>query len=198
MTSTLTFAITTRAPFPFSFGKHKSRTPRRCRTTAIFLSPNGFNISFDTATVSGNFGAIFFGQYDDLKDEIANPKEVVVKCPIASDLGRQLYNIERYTNLKLKRNCRNQQIFPVYMGEVIIPPEVPFSTSLSRVGLVWEKIGTGETLETYLTSHRIVQLGSVLGVSAPSSVIRRDLAAAVLKKLSLIIKDLQSCGIVHR
>lgn len=171
---------------------------KRKQITASYLSPASFNINFDIASTNGNFGAVFFGQYLDPLSECDTPQDVVVKCPIASDLGRQLYNMEKHTNIKLKGSFGTDQRFPEYIGELLIPSEIPVVQGVSRLGLVWRKIGTGETLEDFISPTRITQLASILRVSGVMRPVRRDLAAGVLRELSLIVRDIQSCGIVHR
>lgn len=146
---------------------------------------------------SGNFGAVFFGQY-------ANPSgpeaatDVVIKCPVDSSLGRQLYGMEKHTNVKLKQKCDDKIRFPEYVGELIIPPELPVASGIARLGLVWRQAGSGDTLEQYLSSSRIGQLASLLGTVASGGSLRRELSATLLQELALMVQDLQDCGIVHR
>lgn len=178
--------------------QHQNAVSKRRQIVANYLSPASFNINFDTASTNGNFGAVFFGQYLDPVSEYTTPQDVVVKCPIASDLGRQLYNMEKHTNVKLNSNFSTDQRFPEYIGELLIPRDVPVIQGISRLGLVWRKIGTGETLEDFITTSRITQLASILRVSGNMRPVRRELAAGVLRELCLIVRDLQLCGIVHR
>ncbi|KAI0566481.1 Protein kinase [Gracilaria domingensis] len=106
--------------------------------------------------------------------------------------------MEKYTNLKLNNSFSEEKRFPEYVGELIIPGNFPIATGLSRLGLVWRRVGSGETLEDYINPSRISTLMSLLGAQHSTPPIRRGLAAAVLMELSLIVNDLQSCGIVHR
>ncbi|CAN8076884.1 unnamed protein product [Agarophyton chilense] len=170
----------------------------RFKMATSYLSPGSLNVNFQTCSKNGSFGAIFMGEYIDPVVGTKASSDVVVKCPIKSDIGRELYNMEKYTNLKLNKSFVETKRFPEYIGEVIIPNHYPIVTGLSRLGLVWRRVGNGETLEDYINSARVSGLMSLLGVRYESSSIRRRLAASLLLELSLIVKDLQSCGIVHR
>lgn len=189
--SAMAFVATLRFP-PAS-----SLSPRRRHVCAQYLAPEGINVRFDQMDKAGNFGGVFFGQYSDP----GNPDkfmDVVVKCPIESDLGRQLYRMEKYTNAKLKQMSAKRVRFPPYLGEVIIPPGSPIASGLAPLGLVWRRVGNGDTLEDFLTTAKVSQLAGFLGVSSHESPLRRQLAAKIIFELALVLKDLQKCGIVHR
>lgn len=163
-----------------------------------YLPPDALNVRFGNATKAGNFGQIFFGEYTDPADTSAEVKDVVVKCPVASDIGRQLYAMEKYTNVKLRKKAHDKSRFPEYLGEVIVPEELSLTSGLVRLGLVWLRAGNGDTLEDYFTSSRLPQLASLLGTLTTPLPLRRDLSARILFELALILSDLQQCGIVHR
>lgn len=165
---------------------------------ANYLPPERLNVQFDTITKRGNFGAVFFGEYSNPNDMEGSSTDVVVKCPRQSDLGRQLYDMEKHSNMKLRRSRLDKTRFPEYLGEVIIPADFPLAPGLFRLGLVWRRAGSGDTLEQYLTTSRIPQLASILGTTATPTPLRRDLTARILEELALIVQDFQSCGIVHR
>lgn len=183
-----------RAP---SFPQARRRT-KQGLVCSQCISPEALNISFDSAAKAGNFGRIFFGEYTDPVDPSTATREVVVKCPVASDIGRQLYAMEKYTNVKLREKANDKSRFPHYLGEVIIPEGLGLMPDLVGLGLVWQRAGSGDTLEDYFTSSRLMQLASLLGAFGNTMPLRRDLCARVLYELALILRDLQQSGIVHR
>lgn len=173
---------------------------RRKRTKRIacaqYLPPDAFNVQFDYPAKTGNFGFVFFGEYTDSNSgKIA---EIVVKCPIETSIGRQLFNMEKYTNAKLRQKSRDKSRFPDYVGEIILPAATSLTPGLARMGLVWERVGDGDTLENYLDASRVSQLASILGTNASGFPLRREFSARILNELALVIQDLQQCGIVHR
>lgn len=173
--------------------------PQRHRTPicANYLLPAALQVDFSSVIRNGNFGAVFFGLYNDPNSQ-TSPTQIVVKCPVQSTLGRELYTMEKYTNIKLQNNSPRPKRFAQYVGEVIIPPEQPVAAGLVRLGLVWRREGSGDTLESYLSSAKISQLASVLGTVAAPISLRRSLAARLIRELALMLKDIQSCGFVHR
>lgn len=167
--------------------------------SAKYLSSSLLDVDFTQQVRSGNFGRVFFGFYTmEGGDNQDVPIEVVVKCPVNSDIGRKLYDMERYTNFKLGGTKFSTSRFPNLLGEVIIPADVTLSPGLLRLGLVWERCGDGNTLEDYLSSGRIAELATALGTTSGASPLRRQLSAKILKELALIVQDLQKSGIVHR
>lgn len=186
---------------PFVRAPSLPRVHRRTKQSPIcsqYLPSEALNVGFDSAAKAGNFGRIFFGEYIDPTHLSTATRDVVVKCPIASDIGRQLYTMEKYTNVKLRQNANDKSRFPEYLGEVIIPDGLGLTPDLIRLGLVWQRVGNGDTLEDYLTSPRLTQLAGLLGVFSSEMPLRRDLCAIILCELALILKDLQQSGIVHR
>lgn len=160
------------------------------------MSPDAFNIEFDFPSKTGNFGGVFFGEYANISN--GETAAVVVKCPVQSEIGRQLFQMEKYTNVKLQQKSKVRVRFPQYLGEVILPVGSNLTPGLIRMGLVWEQIGNGDTLEDYLRSSQVSQLASVLGTNSSGFPLRRELSAKVLYELALVLQDLQRCGIVHR
>lgn len=171
---------------------------QRCKTTAVYLPPNAFSVDFTTAYSKGNFGAVFMGQYSDTDDPSGSFTNVVVKCPVEATLARKLYEMERHTNLKLQKKPSSIRRFPSYMGELIVPPETPVMSGLTRFGLVWQYSGAAESLEQYFIPSRLPQLAQILQTSAIATPLRRQLAATLIRELSYIVQELQSSGIVHR
>lgn len=192
----LAFLNATQLPTITQFQRRMHAT--RCPLMADYLQPTALSINFDTSTRYGSFGAVFFGQYTDPADESQTPVDIVVKCPVESQLSRQLYDMERHTNEKLQRKISTIRRFPPFLGELVIPPSVPLVAGLARFGLVWQQAGSGDTLEQYLNEMRVSELASLLGTTPTQSPLRRQLAATLLRELSYILQDLQSCGIVHR
>lgn len=164
---------------------------------AQYLSPEYINVHFESLAKAGNFGGVFFGEYKDPQNP-SSDCDVVVKCPIETEIGRQLYSMEKYTNFKLRQKADNRTRFPTFLGEMIIPPECNLASGFIRLGLVWLRVGNGDTLEDFLTPYQIRQLGSLLGTGAVASPLRRPLTARLILELSLLLRDLQQCGIVHR
>lgn len=163
---------------------------------AQYLPPDAFNVQFAYPAKTGNFGFVFFGEYTDSNSgKIA---EIVVKCPIETSIGRQLFNMEKYTNAKLRQKSRDKSRFPGYIGEIILPAATSLTPGLARMGLVWERVGDGDTLENYLDASRVSQLASILGTNASGFPLRREFSARILNELALVVRDLQQCGIVHR
>lgn len=184
-----------------SLGGHINKGQNRFQViSAKYLSPSSLDVDFTQQFRSGNFGTVFFGVYtlEGGDDNQGVPVEVVVKCPVNSDIGRKLYDMERYTNLKLRSSAFSTSRFPNLLGEVIIPSEVTISPGLVRLGLVWERCGDGNTMEDYLSSGRLPQLATMLGTTSGAAPLRRQLSAKILKELALIVQDLQKSGIVHR
>lgn len=176
----------------------RNPTTRRNWICSQYLPPAALNVQFDVAQKSGSFGKVFFGEFSDPVNPNALPRQVVVKCPVASTLGRQLYDMEKYTNLKLRKSRNDRIRFPQYIGEVIVPPTENVAAGLLRLGLVWERVGNGSTLEEYMSSSGISKLASTLGTAVSASPLRRHLAASVLYELCLVLEDIQKSGIVHR
>lgn len=166
---------------------------------AAYLNPGCVDVDFSIKFSAGNFGAVFLGQ---LEEDVAGGggkrTDIVVKCPIKSELGRKLYDMEAYSNYKLGKRSSNLTYYPPFLGEVIIPSEWPLASGLSRLGLVWQRSGFGETLETYLTPQSISQLATLLTTTPAATPLRYNLCAAVLRQLAYIVEDIQSAGIVHR
>lgn len=181
---------------PALFNRSSFR-PKRRTICAQYLPPEFLNIQFDSLAASGSFGGVFFGEYRDPNDP-SNLFNIVVKCPVETDIGRKLYNMEKYTNLKLQQKADNQTRFPPFLGEMIIPPGSNLAAKFVRLGLVWQRVGNGETLEDFLSSYRIMQLANLLGTVGLASPLRRQLCAKIILELSLLLRDLQQCGIVHR
>lgn len=173
---------------------------RRARRSvcAQYLSPDAFNVDFTSPSKIGSFGRVFFGEYADISN--GETVAVVVKCPVQSEIARQLFEMEKYTNMKLRQKSKARARFPEYLGEVILPLPVGsnLTPGLIRMGLVWEQIGNGDTLEDYLKSSRVAQLASLLGTISSGIPLRRELSAKLLYELALVLQDLQRCGIVHR
>lgn len=179
-------------PCKTQHGQHGQRT----KISANYLQPTAFSLDFTTLSRNGNFGAVFFGQYQDDKEEALT--DVVVKVPVETELGRQLYDMERHSNSKLTRKLNPPRRFPDYLGELIIPSDTPVADGLGRLGLVWRSVNSTETLEDILSSGRIFDFATSLGTNASSSSPRRDFCGVLLRELALILQDIQSCGIVHR
>lgn len=141
---------------------------------------------------------VFFGEYIDPADPSSLSEQIVVKCPVESALGRQLYSMEKYTNQKLRQKQSESKRFPPFLGEVVISAESSLIAGLVRLGLVWKRVGNGDTLEDFLVSSRLGQLGGLLGAPSMAAPLRRELSAKVLAELALVLQDLQKTGIVHR
>lgn len=163
---------------------------------AQYLPPDSLNVAFDYPSKAGNFGYVFFGEYNDRNT--GQTTEIVVKCPIETPIGRQLFNMEKHTNAKLRQKSSDKSRFAEYLGEIILPADVRLTPGLARMGLVWERVGGGETLEDYLSASRVPVLANILGTSASGFPLRRELGGRVLKELAVIVENLQQCGIVHR
>ena len=176
----------------------KPKRQRRPCVCARYLAANDFDMSFNSVDKNGSFGAVFFGEYANSNGSSNLSTDVVVKCPVDSDFARQLYKMEKYTNAKLNDKFPETTRFPPYLGEVILPPEIPVASGLARLGLVWQRVGNGETLEEFLTGSRITQLATLLGTTATPSPLRKNCTARLLQELALIVQDIQSCGIIHR
>lgn len=168
-------------------------------SAARYISPTALDVDFASRFRSGSFGAVFLGHYNgaDNLDEAVD--EVVVKCPVDSEMGRKLYDMERHTNMKLaSKFSSSSRRFPNLVGEIIIPPTMPLSPGLARFGLVWERSTTDDTLEDFLTTSRVAELSALLGTAPTPTPLRRQLSATILRELVYIVQDLQTCGIVHR
>lgn len=183
-----------------SIYQHKNgRASNRCRVTAEYLPPSSVNVDFRQAFRAGNFGAVFIGQYVESDSSMSGEwLDIVVKCPKDSDMALKLYEMEKHANMKLKKRGVSGRRSPYFLGEIAISSDTPLALGMGRVGLVWEQSGSGETLEQYLTSARIVELASMFGTTASGTTLRRDLCATILRELAYIVQDVQSCGIVHR
>lgn len=167
------------------------------RASANYLQPAAFTVDFSGGIQSGNFGAVFFGQYDDPGAEGAL-QDVVLKCPMESELGRQLYDMERHTNVKLSKADTYPRRFPYYLGEMAFSQEQRLPLGVAPMALVWRRVQPAETLELFLSSSSVDSLASILGTTASANPLRRPLCATILRELSLIVNDLQSNGIIHR
>eukprot|EP00177_Eucheuma_denticulatum_P001784 GFKZ01003196.1.p1 GENE.GFKZ01003196.1~~GFKZ01003196.1.p1 ORF type:complete len:361 (+),score=48.99 GFKZ01003196.1:661-1743(+) len=171
---------------------------RRKAVCSQYLPWEALNVRFDAPSKSGNFGMVFFGEYSDPAAPSSPAEQIVVKCPVESSLGRQLYAMEKYTNKKLRQKQSENKRFPPFLGEVVISADSSVIAGLVRLGLVWKRVGDGETLEDFLVSSRLGQLGSLLGAPSVAAPLRRELSAKVLAELALVLQDLQETGIVHR
>lgn len=168
----------------------------RCDISAS-LQPSAFSIDFNKHVQSGSFGAVYFGQYND-PDNNGIPQDVVLKFPVESQLGQQLYEMERHTNLKLSKSDTHPRRYPTFLGELSFPPEQQMPFGIAPSALVWQRVEPAETLERFLSTTSIDSLASAFGTSAAANPLRRTLCAALLRELALIVSDLQSSGIVHR
>lgn len=169
----------------------------RLQISANYLQPAAFTVDFTNGIQSGNFGAVFFGQYHDPGAD-GPPQDVVLKCPLESELGRQLYDMERHTNMKLSKADTYPRRFPYYLGEMTFSQEQQLPLGIAPMALVWHRIQPAETLESFLSSASVEHLANILGTTASANPLRRPLCAKILRELSLVVNDLQSNGIIHR
>lgn len=168
--------------------------------SARYISPTALEVNFANRFRSGSFGAVFLGRYNGTDNQLDDSvDEVVVKCPVDSDMGRKLYDMERHTNVKLATKFSSaSRRFPNLVGEIIIPPTMPLSPGLARFGLIWQRSTTDDTLEDYLSNSGVSRLATLLETIPSATPLRRQLSATILRELAYIVNDLQSCGIVHR
>eukprot|EP00171_Calliarthron_tuberculosum_P014150 IDg14150t1 len=181
MTSMSAFAS---APLPQQHASLRSR--HRCTPRAEYISTKGLDVDFSAPCAAGNFGRVYFGRYEAPVD-----MEVVVKCPVGGELARALYDMELYTNQKLARAHSEQSRYARYLGQIVLPGGATGGGGDARVGLVWQREGDGDTLERYLSSARIGQLATTLGVNGYGNPLRRKLTAAVLRELLTCLQQLQ-------
>lgn len=168
--------------------------PRTLCTRASYLSPSSVDVDFSLQFRAGNFGAVFLGRLSD--DYSGTDTDIVVKCPVDSDLGRKLYDMERHTNRKLA--ARPSPNFPPYLGELLIPADRPLAPGLARLGLVWQQSASTDTLEEYLTTGNIPVLAQLLSTSPAATPLRTALCGTLLRQLAVIAADIHDAGIVHR
>jgi len=115
-----------------------------------------------------------------------------VKCPASGVLARSLYDMELYTNRKLARGYSEFARYPKFLGELYEPVS-------KRVGLIWLREASADTLESYLNSFRVPKLAGILGdASQASGVPRRRLCGLLLVQLLGILEQLQDFDIIHR
>lgn len=165
--------------------------PSRHTPRAEYITTKGLEVDFGAPSASGNFGRVYFGRYTAPID-----MDVVVKCPLSGELARELYNMELYTNRKLARGHSEHSRYARYLGQIALPGGI--TDGGAAVGLVWQREGAGDTLERYLSSARVGQLATALGVDAMARPLRRTLAKAVLRELLTCLRQLQDADIVHR
>lgn len=170
---------------------------KRCQVSANYLQSAAFTVDFNSKIQSGNFGAVFFGQYHDPEAE-GTRRDVVLKCPMESKLSQQLYDMERHTNMKLSKAGTYPRRFPLYLGETTFSPDQQLPIGVARTALVWSRIQPAETLELFLSSASLDPLANALKTTAFANPLRRPLCATLLRELALTVNDLQKIGIIHR
>lgn len=153
--------------------------------TCILLPPSLLNVTadFSAPAVSGSFGDIFFGSLE-------NGEPVVLKRARSSGDARALFSREREINSRLRDSYPSSVHWPAYLGTY---------RRQSQTFLVWRRVGTGKTLEHYLSSCAPNALGEALGAPSPAGArLRISLFMKAVRQLLLATADLHDRGIVHR
>lgn len=115
-----------------------------------------------------NFGSVFLGRFSN--DYSVTGTDIVVKCPVDSDLGRMLYVMEWFTNRKLAGRSSTQ--FPPYLAKLLIPTARPIVQVLARLQLVWRHSASTNTVQIYLTTGKISVLAQLLSTSPSATPLR--------------------------
>lgn len=179
------------------YGVHSNGIARRTSMSASYLDTSTIEIDWRRPERRGSFGKVWFGV------ETNSGADIVVKCPIDTDKARTLLNVEEHTNSKLVSVARKRpdiasSRWAEYLGKIIVPRDADLASGVSRIGLVWRRVGSGETLEDYLQNDRIPELGETMKVGRDSGRLRLQLAETVLVELIELLVSLGEVGIVHR
>jgi len=174
---------------------HTRRVRDSWRAQLQFYQGKDLKINFRTPIAKGNYGSVFFGSLPD-------GTQVVVKCPVLDEFSLKLFDTERAVNIKLSQQAGEVSVpWCKMVGEVNIPEPVPIAGDLARIGIVWEKEGTGITLEEYFAKGN--DLYGVLScqespVQSKNGLLRPELARNVLGQMLIAVLQMQEKGIMHR
>jgi Protein kinase domain len=181
----------------------RSRAPP-CRRAAVvareYLDTASIQVDWGSPDRRGSFGKVWFGT------ESTTGTAVVIKCPVESAKARTLWDVEQHVNSKLARavvTVGSQERVAEYLGKIIVPRDAELAGGVSRIGLVWRRVGLGETLEDFLQNNRIPELEGVMRRTGTATTpwtgrLRVELAERVLVELVELLRVLDVSGIVHR
>jgi serine/threonine protein kinase len=155
----------------------------------------------------GSFGVVYAGEHR------GTGTPVVIKAAPADDaFARSLLETERYINRKLRDKAASNGVvesvepfrWARYVGDVRLPnmsPPTAVARQCAPMALVWQKEGSGETLENFLSGKPAAALAQALGTSdtSPGSVrLFRSTFRRVVGELLKALVQLQEWGIMHR
>ena len=127
---------------------------------------------------------------------------VVVKCPVLDEFSLKLFDTERAVNIKLSQQTGGLSVpWCKMVGEVNIPEPTPIAGDLARIGIVWEKEGSGVSLEEYFAKGN--DLYNVLScqespLQSQNGLLRPELAKNVMGQMLIGVLQMQNKGIMHR